>query len=310
LEEKDAVPWTALFMARLIRTYPMAQQILSENYTPQALWASGVQLVSLNFQTVGASMMLHHGWFSQNGRCGYVLKPCFLRGQALVWQTKDDTHIFEGIPYELLSSLSWLSSPQYAALRPRPPSIVITLNLRMILNLRWPTGALNEYANHTGYHHIEEELKDSGRASLDRGRVALVTGDVVSDMVIARVEVYGVDADRCRRNSRPIYVIQGQGHYERDFSFPLLSRRTAECAQLYIEIRHRTYGRIAARAFPLARLREGSGVLHLHHPEASLSPIGACALLCDLRMREEVLTMEQFVRLQATGDDIDPMQVW
>lgn len=36
-------------------------------------------LVALNFQTPGAEMDLNDGRFLVNGRCGYVLKPAFLR---------------------------------------------------------------------------------------------------------------------------------------------------------------------------------------------------------------------------------------
>lgn len=36
-------------------------------------------LVALNFQTAGVEMDLNDGLFSQNGRCGYILKPEFMR---------------------------------------------------------------------------------------------------------------------------------------------------------------------------------------------------------------------------------------
>lgn len=35
--------------------------------------------VALNFQTAGVEMDLNDGLFSQNGHCGYVLKPAFMR---------------------------------------------------------------------------------------------------------------------------------------------------------------------------------------------------------------------------------------
>lgn len=33
----------------------------------------------MNYQTAGHMMDLYQGWFQQNGNCGYVLKPSFLR---------------------------------------------------------------------------------------------------------------------------------------------------------------------------------------------------------------------------------------
>lgn len=35
--------------------------------------------VALNFQTAGEGMDVNDGLFSQNGCCGYVLKPSFMR---------------------------------------------------------------------------------------------------------------------------------------------------------------------------------------------------------------------------------------
>lgn len=35
--------------------------------------------VALNFQTAGEGMDLNDGLFRQNGSCGYVLKPSFMR---------------------------------------------------------------------------------------------------------------------------------------------------------------------------------------------------------------------------------------
>ena len=40
--------------------------------------ARALQLVSLNFQTPDENLTLYGGWFEDNGRCGYVLKPDFM----------------------------------------------------------------------------------------------------------------------------------------------------------------------------------------------------------------------------------------
>ncbi|KAK7880567.1 hypothetical protein WMY93_032792 [Mugilogobius chulae] len=50
----------------------------SSNYNPQEMWNVGCQIVALNFQTAGECMDLNDGLFSQNGGCGYVLKPSFM----------------------------------------------------------------------------------------------------------------------------------------------------------------------------------------------------------------------------------------
>ncbi|XP_053327328.1 1-phosphatidylinositol 4,5-bisphosphate phosphodiesterase delta-4 [Spea bombifrons] len=64
---------------QLTRIYPTGLRTDSSNYNPQEMWNVGCQMVALNFQTAGVEMDLNDGLFQQNGRCGYVLKPRFMR---------------------------------------------------------------------------------------------------------------------------------------------------------------------------------------------------------------------------------------
>ncbi|KAL8183059.1 UNVERIFIED_CONTAM: 1-phosphatidylinositol 4,5-bisphosphate phosphodiesterase delta-4 [Gekko kuhli] len=64
---------------QLTRVYPSGIRADSSNYNPQDMWNVGCQMVALNFQTAGTEMDLYDGLFSQNGHCGYVLKPRFMR---------------------------------------------------------------------------------------------------------------------------------------------------------------------------------------------------------------------------------------
>ncbi|KAM4525850.1 1-phosphatidylinositol 4,5-bisphosphate phosphodiesterase delta-3-A-like isoform 1-T1 [Fundulus diaphanus] len=64
---------------QISRIYPSGQRLQSSNYNPQEMWNAGCQLVALNFQTAGEQMDLNRGRFLQNGLCGYVLKPSFMR---------------------------------------------------------------------------------------------------------------------------------------------------------------------------------------------------------------------------------------
>ncbi|XP_020853007.1 1-phosphatidylinositol 4,5-bisphosphate phosphodiesterase delta-3 isoform X2 [Phascolarctos cinereus] len=64
---------------QLCRVYPLGLRMTSANYNPQEMWNGGCQLVALNFQTPGYEMDLNNGRFLVNGKCGYVLKPAFLR---------------------------------------------------------------------------------------------------------------------------------------------------------------------------------------------------------------------------------------
>ncbi|XP_037379938.1 1-phosphatidylinositol 4,5-bisphosphate phosphodiesterase delta-4 isoform X2 [Talpa occidentalis] len=64
---------------QLSRVYPSGLRTDSSNYNPQEFWNAGCQLVAMNVQTAGLEMDIYDGFFRQNGGCGYVLKPDFLR---------------------------------------------------------------------------------------------------------------------------------------------------------------------------------------------------------------------------------------
>lgn len=66
-------------MRQLSRIYPGGLRTDSSNYNPQDMWNVGCQIVALNFQTAGLEMDLNDGLFRQNGGCGYILKPGFMR---------------------------------------------------------------------------------------------------------------------------------------------------------------------------------------------------------------------------------------
>lgn len=46
---------------------------------PQLFWNCGCQLVALNYQSLDLGMQLNLGIYEYNQRCGYLLKPEFMR---------------------------------------------------------------------------------------------------------------------------------------------------------------------------------------------------------------------------------------
>ncbi|GFT85488.1 1-phosphatidylinositol 4,5-bisphosphate phosphodiesterase classes I and II [Nephila pilipes] len=64
---------------QLSRIYPKGTRVDSSNYMPQVFWNAGCQMVALNYQTLDLGMQLNLGIFEYNGRCGYLLKPDFMR---------------------------------------------------------------------------------------------------------------------------------------------------------------------------------------------------------------------------------------
>ncbi|XP_062324047.1 1-phosphatidylinositol 4,5-bisphosphate phosphodiesterase beta-1 [Osmerus eperlanus] len=76
---KSPVEFVEYNKQQLSRIYPKGTRVDSSNYNPQVFWNAGCQLVALNFQTIDLSMQLNLGMYEYNGKCGYRLKPEFMR---------------------------------------------------------------------------------------------------------------------------------------------------------------------------------------------------------------------------------------
>ncbi|KAJ2743019.1 1-phosphatidylinositol 4,5-bisphosphate phosphodiesterase delta-1, partial [Coemansia sp. BCRC 34490] len=65
---------------QMTRVYPSFSRFTSTNFNPISHWASGCQLVALNFQTLDRNMQVYDSMFhSASGGTGYVPKPNHLR---------------------------------------------------------------------------------------------------------------------------------------------------------------------------------------------------------------------------------------
>lgn len=73
---------------QLTRIYPDGMRTDSSNYSAVDMWNVGCQIVALNFQTPCTEMDVYQGKFRDNGFCGYVLKPSFLRYQQSKFNPK------------------------------------------------------------------------------------------------------------------------------------------------------------------------------------------------------------------------------
>ncbi len=70
---------------QLSRVYPRGTRVDSANFMPQLFWNAGCQLVALNYQTLDLAMQLNIGIFELNKKCGYILKPEFMRRKDRVF---------------------------------------------------------------------------------------------------------------------------------------------------------------------------------------------------------------------------------
>ncbi|XP_053554108.1 1-phosphatidylinositol 4,5-bisphosphate phosphodiesterase delta-4 [Bombina bombina] len=87
---------------QLTRVYPTGLRTDSSNFNPREMWNVGCQMVALNFQTAGVEMDLNDGLFQQNARCGYILKPLFMRNVDTTFNP-DQPHDQDGYSPVILS---------------------------------------------------------------------------------------------------------------------------------------------------------------------------------------------------------------
>jgi len=317
--EKAALGFHCLLKHSLIRTYPPAENILSQNYNPQPLWSAGAQLVALNMQQQGEEIALQLAWFEQNGGCGYVPKANALRGAALI---PENFH-----PKRHLESL-------HSGISGRVPCLLLKATVKFVFGLKFPTQAQTRYfdirreveklqllhkatqqstdseVTSTGSRTMPQRARSTAESFIAADHILTTTEDdreEVYDMgsrlnlLRVRLEVFGVTADHKREDTQQTTNLCGYGVWEETFTFPFLSSNTAECAQLYVEIHHDTAGVVAARAFPLRRLRAGCGVLQLFDP-CSTIPALKGSLVCDLNMSHAMPSHEEYKEYLKSGE--------
>jgi len=80
------VEYTRRFFARV---YPAGTRVDSSNYDPVPAWTAGCQLVALNYQTPDVRKRVNDGKFRENGDCGYLLKPAYMRDARVRFDPRD-----------------------------------------------------------------------------------------------------------------------------------------------------------------------------------------------------------------------------
>ncbi|XP_029453200.1 1-phosphatidylinositol 4,5-bisphosphate phosphodiesterase zeta-1 isoform X2 [Rhinatrema bivittatum] len=101
LAKHSAIDFLGHTMRFITRIYPRGTRTTSSNYNPQDFWNVGCQMVALNFQTPGLSMDLQNGKFQDNGGCGYLLKPEFLRNANSQYDANSRRHNFPQVTLSL-----------------------------------------------------------------------------------------------------------------------------------------------------------------------------------------------------------------
>jgi phosphatidylinositol phospholipase C delta len=89
LAEAERAAYIEMNRRRFTRVYPSGSRMDSSNFHPQPHWNAGSQLVALNWQTSSSyELRFNKGRFRENGNCGYLLKPEFMRTTQAVPEEK------------------------------------------------------------------------------------------------------------------------------------------------------------------------------------------------------------------------------
>lgn len=95
LTKENALGLVKHCRSNLVRLYPNGTRVTSTNYEPSRYWATGVQLVAINWQTIDLGNMMNQSMFQRNARAGYLLKPEVLRIKDKELLTRRTDYVLE-----------------------------------------------------------------------------------------------------------------------------------------------------------------------------------------------------------------------
>lgn len=179
----------------LTRVRPSSVRLDSSNPNPQGYWKGGLQLVALNQQTPGAMLDIHKGRFSQNGGCGYVLRPAVMRDEVSYF-TAHTQGCVPGVPPQMLRIKVIVSGGTVALLN----NVVFHSNKGMQL---WPIVQV------ISAHNLPKPLGSGAK------------GEVIDPYVV--LELHGVPADCTEHRTRTAAQNQSSPLYDETFEFQVSS---------------------------------------------------------------------------------------
>ena len=152
INHKEIVDFHKKFLSRI---YPNASRIDSSNYDPVTSWASGSQLVALNFQKSDEFMLLNYAKFANNGgiQSGYTLKPEYMCHDALL------NHEIVQYPNEFKKPIKKLSVKIISGQQIRPDDLVVREIIDPYVEVKIRGLDVDEERNQTFKTHM---IKDNG----------------------------------------------------------------------------------------------------------------------------------------------------
>mmetsp|Transcript_12237 Transcript_12237/g.37034 ORF Transcript_12237/g.37034 Transcript_12237/m.37034 type:complete len:1054 (-) Transcript_12237:124-3285(-) len=248
VKKEPAANMIAFCSKRLARVYPKGARVDSTNYNPVDPWIRGCQLVALNFQTPTSPMWLNQAKFSDNGGCGYILRPAVQRQQSGF----DPLRITSPVPGNKVSKL-----------------VLHVLSARQLPSPKSSS-------------RVKTDLVQSGKEMLSflvKKSKKLMSGveppKTVHPYVVAKI--HGLPADTRQEKTQ---IISGNGlnpEWRETFTFTFVM---SEVAILSIRVKHRDTVDvdIAQYCIPVELIRPGYRILRLKDVFGRHIPM--CDMLC------------------------------
>ena len=288
LIEAQAHEWVVHNTQQLSRSYPKGTRVDSSNYDAAVpLWNVGVHMVALNYQTPDLWMQLERAKFADNGGCGYVLKPDYLRRR----QPKDEPPKERGdeASCDGLGAVVAAAAVPTATLAPATtvPPVLHVLRLEVLGALHVPTvGEVRSDAQAAGYEWTWWSTAHQSSA-------------IVCDPFVS-VEAFsgGFAGAAERREDAQHRSAWCSTEARRNGLNPTWDGEAAEVvvshpeiAQLYISLCHRLKGKktqqLCAAVLPMAALRQGVRCVTMADEH------GAPILFCKMLVRASWSTVKK-----------------
>jgi len=175
-------------------------------------WGLGCQMTALNYQTVGTPMALQDAMFSRNGRCGYALKPFFMR--TLAHEVVEEYHPQTYTPHNLSLLVRVISAMNLPKENGDKHGEVIDPSVS--LELHCSTGTVQsrktDAIRKNGYNPVWNELFEFKVKHLELSFLTMTVYDIdwLQPDYIAHA---GISVKHIREGYRFVPLINADGHY-------------------------------------------------------------------------------------------------